>query len=273
MGDESGLWLIGLGPGGADRLTEQAVKAAQQADYRFLEGYTALLAPVTLSSLEEKLGTWQLLMRSGVEEPVELLSLATKSKVALLVVGDPLQATTHVDLQLRCEAENIPCHIIHGVSITTIVTGAVGLQSYRFGRQATFAYPFGDYLPTSPLEIILSNKKSNLHSLVLLDLDPSGNGEGEQSPMTPTIAIDVLRRMLEKLANDPGGNTNSTMLEEIEHWKIALCSDMGTAEECIRVGTPSQVALMQGGRIHCLVIPATLHEMEAQALARWSQGS
>ena len=269
MSDEAGLWLIGLGPGGADRLTEQAVNAAQQADYRFLEGYTSLLPPATLSSLEDNLGPWQLLMRSGVEKPVELLALAAKSRVALMVVGDPLQATTHVDLQLRCEDTGIPCHIIHGVSVTTIVTGAVGLQSYRFGRQATMAYPYGDYIPTSPLEIVLANREANLHSLVLLDLDPTGSGEGEQQPMSPAIAVDVLRKMAVKLSES--NEANATLLNEIEQWELALCTDMGTADATIRAGKPAQIALMKGGRIHCLVIPSTLHEMEARALARWSQ--
>ncbi len=269
MNGEVGLWLIGLGPGGADRLTEQAVKAAQQADVRFLEGYTALLPPATLCALEDNLGSWQLLMRSAVEKPTKLLSLAAKKRVALMVVGDPLQATTHVDLQLRCEDAGIACHIIHGISITTIVTGAVGLQSYRFGRQATMAYPYGDYIPTSPLEIVLANRQSNLHSLVLLDLDPSGSGEGEQRPMSPAIAVDVLRKMAAKLSES--NEANATLLNEIEQWEMALCTDMGTADATIRAGNPAQIALMEGGRIHCLVIPATLHEMEARALARWSQ--
>ena len=111
-----------------------------------------------MDKLESVIGPWNLRMRSSEEQPEELLDLAQENRVALLVVGDPLQATTHVDLQLRCLQRDIPCHVEHGISITTIVTGAVGLQSYRFGRQCTFAYPYGDYLPTSPLEVILENK-------------------------------------------------------------------------------------------------------------------
>ena len=196
-------------------------------------------------------------MRSAVEEPHDLLALAQTARVALLVVGDPLQATTHVDLQIRCEEMGVPCHVEHGVSITTIVTGAVGLQSYRFGRQCTFAYPYGDYLPTSPLEIILANRERDLHTLALLDLDPTGMGEGEQSPMTPEIAVDVLRQMAQRLEI------------EVEEWMLVLCSDMGTEDARILVGTLDEISGVKGGRIHCLLVPANLHDVEATALARW----
>ncbi len=255
--EKNGLWLIGLGPGDLQQMTIAALDAARSADHRFLEGYTALLPPEELMSMEAIIGSWEMRMRSAVEEPNDLLSLAQSSKVALLVVGDPLQATTHVDLQLRCDELGIPCHVQHGISITTIVTGAVGLQSYRFGRQCTFAYPYGDYLPTSPLEIILANRERDLHTLALLDLDPSGMGEGEQQPMMPKIAIEVLQKMADKL------DVN------VDDWTVVLCSDMGTGDARVSVGTPSEISEVKGGRIHCLLMPARLHDVEAAALARW----
>ena len=255
--DENGLWLIGLGPGDLQQMTVAALDAARSADYRFLEGYTALLPPDEVVNLEGLIGHWELRMRSAVEDPQDLLALAQTSKVALLVVGDPLQATTHVDLQIRCEEMGLPCHVEHGVSITTIVTGAVGLQSYRFGRQCTFAYPYGDYLPTSPLEVILANRERDLHTLALLDLDPTGMGEDEQSPMTPEIAVDVLRMMAKRLDVD------------VEDWTLVLCSDMGTDDARISVGTLDEISGVKGGRIHCLLVPASLHDVEAAALERW----
>lgn len=255
--DANGLWLIGLGPGDLSSMSLAAREAAAAADHRFVEGYTALLPLAELARLESEVGPWSMRMRGAVEEPVELLALARDSKVALLVVGDPLQATTHVDLQLRCEERGIPCHVLHGISITTIVTGAAGLQSYRFGRQCTFAYPYGDYLPTSPLEIILANRERDLHTLALLDLDPTGMGEGQQAPMTPAIAVDVLRRMAARLKVD------------VEGWDLVLCSDMGTVDARIRAGGLDEIASAEGGRLHCLLIPASLHEVEARALARW----
>ena len=254
---ESGLWLIGIGPGCLENMTTRAIEAASSADHRYLEGYTSILPQDSLSKLEELVGGWELRMRTSIENPDELLALAKEAKVALLIVGDPLQATTHVDLQLRCEEEGVCCEVVHGISITTIATGAVGLQSYRFGRQCTFAYPYGDYLPTSPLEIILSNQQRDLHTLALLDLDPTGAGEGEQRPMQPSSAMDVLRKMAGRLDID------------VEGWTVVLCSDMGTGDARIISGTPRQIEKISDGRIHCLVLPASLHDIEAAALQRW----
>ncbi|MBC8437939.1 MAG: diphthine synthase, partial [Euryarchaeota archaeon] len=219
--EDSGLWLIGLGPGDLDLMTVAAVEKSKKCDYRFLEGYTALLPDNQLEKLTGLVGGFEKVMRPGVENPKEILDLAKKSKVALMVVGDPLQATTHVDLQLRAEALGVNCHIIHGISITTIVTGAVGLQSYRFGRQVTLAYPYGEYLATSPFNLILENRERNLHTLVLLDLDPTGMGVEIQKPMSPKVAIDVLIRSAKKIGVD------------IDDWKIVLCTDMGGENQTI----------------------------------------
>lgn len=255
---EPGLWLIGLGPGDLSAMTTAAIEAAKSCEYRFLEGYTALLPPNEEQKLTTLVGDHELIMRPGVENPDQLLELASKSAVALMIVGDPLQATTHVDLQLRAKSAGINCHVIHGISITTIVTGAVGLQSYRFGRQVTLAYPYGEYLATSPFELILENLQRDLHSLVLLDLDPTGMGVDEQKPMSPDVAVDVLRRSANKIG------------EDIEQWKIVLCSDMGRPKQRIFYGTLDEIKSINDGEIHCIVIHGRLDELEAEALARWN---
>ena len=82
-------------------------------------------------------------------------------------------------------------------------------------------------------------------------------GEYEQSPMTPEIAVDVLRKMAERLDVD------------VEDWSLVLCSDMGTEDARISVGTLDEISGVKGGRIHCLLVPANLHDVEEAALARW----
>ena len=82
-------------------------------------------------------------------------------------------------------------------------------------------------------------------------------GEDEQSPMSPEIAIDVLRKMAASLEID------------VEDWVIVLCSDMGTENACVSVGSPSEISDIKKGRIHCMIVPAKLHDVEAAALERW----
>ena len=119
----TGLVLIGMGPGGVSGMTLAAFEAAKSADHRRYEAYTALWPAEDLAELEAEVGEITRVMRPEVEKPEQIFELARNSKVALLVVGDPLQATTHVDLQLQAEQAGIPCEVIHGISITTLVVG------------------------------------------------------------------------------------------------------------------------------------------------------
>ena len=224
----NGLWLVGIGPGNPDLLTLEAVEAISNCKHVFMEGYTAHLSEEYLEEFQSKYGKWEILMRGSIENPVKILDLADKESVALLVIGDVLQATTHIDLILRCDNLQIPTNIIHGISITTLI-GEVGLQAYRFGRQTTIPYSYKAYLPTSPLEIILANKTNNLHTLLLLDLDPTGMGEEQPQPMTPQIAIDTLNKMSQKLVDE-----GKPMIENLLSWDAILCSNLGTKNQQIK---------------------------------------
>tara|TARA_B100000459_G_scaffold147291_1_gene116286 strand:- start:523 stop:1452 length:930 start_codon:yes stop_codon:yes gene_type:complete len=283
---KTGLLLIGMGPGSVAGMTMEAIDAAKNADHRRYEAYTALWPEKELELLEQKIGSIKRVMRPEVEQPDELFQLAKNSLVALLVVGDPLQATTHVDLQLQAIEHEIECQVFHGVSITTIVTGAVGLSNYRFGRQTTLTYPYGGWIATSPLEMIAINKARGLHSLILFDLDPTGQGTGEQRPMKPRDAKrsfelmwDKLDEHLKQFSNPP----NTTLIavqeamfkallnEEMNDLPAILCSDMGTQDQKIIFATIGELEDLEGGRLNCLVIPAWTSEVEEKALLRWKQ--
>ena len=56
---------------------------------------------------------------------------------------------------------------------------------------------------------------------------------------------------------------------DVEEWTLVLCSDMGTGDASVNVGTARQISEITGGRIHCLLVPAELHDVEDAALARW----
>jgi len=282
---EAGLVLIGIGMGAIDGMTVEAVQRMKNADYRFLEAYTARWFDEDVARLEELVGPVELIMRPEVENPERILSLAAKSAVALLVIGDPLQATTHVDLQIQADAAAISCHVVHGISITTLVTGAVGLSNYRFGRQTTLTYPYGEWIVTSPLEVIAVNRALNMHTLVLFDLDPTGSGTGNQKPMQPRDAINSIRLMCEKLnssIDDMGPDDTlaalrlescKKLLLEIESIKCVLCSDMGTSRQGINYGVLGELISSKEGGLHCMVIPANESDVENAALSRWAKQS
>ena len=264
-----GLWLIGIGPGNPELLTLKAVDAAKKCEFRFLEGYTAVLSADDEVKINSLIGGWEKLMRPEIENPKKLLTLAKSHNVALLIIGDPLQATTHVDLQLRCEEEGIICNIIPGISITTLI-GVTGLQNYRFGRQTTMVYPFNNYIPTSPYETILNNYNNDLHSLVLFDLDPSGKGVDEQTPMKCNQAIEIMFKMKSKLAEN-----HDNFVDQIdENTKAVLCCNLGLSNQKITYSTLEHLGNGVGWDddvlMGCLIIPTKLHDIEDAALERWA---
>lgn len=278
---QSGLILIGMGPGTITAMTKEAISAAKSADFRRYEAYTALWPDDELAELEQIIGPIEKIMRPEVENPKEILSLAKDHVVAVLVVGDPLQATTHVDLQLQASEVGISCEVVHGISITNLVTGAIGLSNYKFGRQTTLTYPYSGWIATSPLEVIAVNRVMGLHTLALLDLDPTGAGTGLQLPMQPKDAVESLNAMAEKLSDDSEYMPTETTFErlkkesvvdicsEISAIKVVLCSDMGTDQQSIIATTVGSLAMEKGGRMNCLVFPASTSDVEEKALVRW----
>ena len=278
---QTGLVLVGIGPGAVEAMTTEAIEIAKAADFRRYEAYTALWPEDELANLVAIIGPIEKVMRPEVENPEEILGLAKDNLVALLVVGDPLQATTHVDLQMQAAEQGIDCKIVHGISITNLVTGAIGLSNYKFGRQTTITYPYNGWIATSPLEVIAVNRAQGLHTLALLDLDPTGAGTGKQKPMEPKDAVVSLIAMVEKLVGVKDNLPNDSVLEqlkvaaaesictEIYDIPVVLCSDMGTPQQSIVTTDVAGLQLEEGGRMNCLVFPASTSDVEDKALLRW----
>ena len=262
-----GLWLIGIGPGDLDHMTERARGVARGCSKRYLEGYTAVLPPKEEGRLESVVGPWEKLMRDEVEGAEELLASAREESVALLVVGDPMQATTHIDLEDRCVEQGIGFHVIPGLSATALAVSLSGMQSYRFGRQVTLPFATSDYLPTSPLKMLCNNFENCLHSLVLLDLDPTGMGLEQPRPMSPAEAVGLLEKMAARVVDEEEGGRG--LLEiPVKQWNGILLSDLGTEEERVLSGPLGDLSGQKGGMVHAFILPAEFSGMEEDAFER-----
>ena len=191
---------------------------------------------------------------------------ARVSAVALMVVGDPLQATTHVDLETWCSESGVNFHVEPGISATSLAVSASGLQSYRFGRQVTIPYRYGEYLATSPLEMIGGNLSRGLHTLVLLDLDPSGMGVDRPTPMKPKEAVSLIESMAEKcIEEEVGGIFTESSIRE---WDGFLLSDLGTDSQRVLSGSLGELSNAEGGLVHTLIIPANMSDNEKESFER-----
>ena len=58
---------------------------------------------------------------------------------------------------------------------------------------------------------------------------------------------------------------------EKDNLPIVLCSDMGTQEQKIILTNFEGLGNLEGGRLNCLIMPASTSEVEDKALLRWKQ--
>jgi len=165
------LYLIGLGLNDEKDLTLKAVEIAKKCEC-YCELYTSIWRG-SLENLKNIIGKdVTLLKRKDLEERQEaFLEKAKKMDVALFMPGDPLAATTHIDLVFEAKRKKIPIKIIHNASIFSAI-GEIGLQIYKFGKTATI--PLNGRLENVKTTL-KNNKKLGLHTLLLLDIDNETN--------------------------------------------------------------------------------------------------
>jgi diphthine synthase len=246
------LIFIGLGLHDENDITIKGLNEAKNSDVLFTESYTSRLKKGAIEKLEEQIGKEMIMLsREEVEGGEMILHEAREKRVAFLVPGDPMSATTHVDLRMRAQKEGIPTKVICGVSVVTAATGLLGLQSYKFGRTTTIPFKQKGYFPSSPYEAIKRNKEMGLHTLILLDLKEDGK------TMTIGEALDYLKELEEK-------KKGRVLTDES---LVCALGDVGSDEPevvCDKMGNLAQRKF--NSRIFCLVVPGDLHFMEKEAL-------
>ncbi|PBK86598.1 Diphthine synthase [Armillaria gallica] len=164
------FYIIGLGLCDEKDVTIRGLEAIKGSSRVYLEAYTSILMvqKEKLEAFYEK--PLILADRDMVEtESDEILANADREDVSLLVVGDPLGATTHTDIILRARALSIPTRVIHNASIMNAV-GACGLQLYNFGQTVSLVFFTDTWKPDSFYDRIKENADLGLHTLVLLDI-------------------------------------------------------------------------------------------------------
>lgn len=250
------------------------MQIVQSADLVFLEAYTSVLegAVVDAEKLQASYGCCPIVVadRDLVEQHAEerILEPARDKSVAFLVVGDPVCATTHTDLWLRCKRMGIEVTTIHNASILG-AAGSCGLQLYQFGQTVSIPFFDDNWRPLSFYPKIQFNRQGHLHTLCLLDIkvrEPDFQammkGRTEFLPpryMTVAQAAAQLIEAEEKMqgtAYDPA---------------TTLCvglARMGQSTQYIVAGTLNELVKADcGGPLHSLIITGgDLHDLELDFL-------
>lgn len=254
------LHLVGLGLHDVEDVTVKGLRAIQAADEVYAEFYTAMLAGTTDEALREFLGKdVQQLDRAGLERGAgDLIARAAQCELAILTAGDPLTATTHTDLLIRCKQAGVPVRIYHAPSIFSAAPGLVGLQHYKFGRTTTLVRPEDKWVPTSPFDAVQENHELGLHTLVLLDIKAD-----ETYFMRGNEGLELLLQLAEKVGANWFGPSS----------QAAVVARAGSMDPLVVTGTVAELLTIDfGAPLHCIVLPGTLQivEEEAWQLARAS---
>jgi len=236
------LYLIGTGMT-KESLPADALKILKQADKIYLENYTVNF-PYPKSDLEKiyKIKI-QELDRQKVENE-SILEEAKEKQIALLVYGDALSATTHMQLILECKKQSIPYRIYHNASIMTSVA-ETGLSLYKFGK--TTSMPNWSEHTNKPISFATYIKENNsikAHTLILTDIGL------EISP-----AIQQLKKSSEH---------ESLELPK----KIIAISHAGTPSQKIFYDTPENLSNQNINMPFCLIIPNNLSHIEEEVLKK-----
>ncbi len=249
------LVFVGLGLHDEKNVSLRGLETIKEADMVFAELYTSLMPAFSVSKLEKlSKKNITIVSRHDLEEEAgqKILDATKKGKTVLLVPGDPLIATTHVDLRIRAKKHGIRTRIIHGASVVSAVIGLSGLQNYKYGRSVTI--PFTDAISTveTPYKVVMENKRLGLHTLCFLDIRAE-----EKRYMT-------IRHGLENLL----------AMEKVKRKRVVTFDTLAVGVARAGSNNPKVQADYVAELInhdfghppHSLVFPGKLHFVEAEAL-------
>jgi diphthine synthase len=249
----SHLILVGLGLNDEYGLTLRGLESAKDVDLVFIETYTSSMPGMSMSGLSKMLGKEpvQLVRKALEEDSGRILDLAKRQNVAILIPGDPLIATTHIQLAIEARKLGVEVKIISGVSILSAAISLSGLQNYKFGKSVTLPFVRGREFFGTPFEVVKENRARGLHTLIYLDV----NDEGESMPIREALELIMKWEEAEKI----GVFQPSTLC-------VGLAR-LGSEHPVVKAGLIEELRTFPfGSTPHIMIFPGHLHFVELEAL-------
>lgn len=239
------LYLIGIGLDKKD-ITLKGLEIMKKCDKLYLDIYTSAL-PYSPQELEELSG--QKIYPAGrallENKSDDIIKEAKAHLVGVLVSGDPLSATTHIDLVLRARKAKVKFEVVHAASIITAIA-ETGLQLYKFGKIVSIPKWQPNYKPESWYDLMKKNLLQDAHTLILLDMELNVK---EALNYIYEISKEREDKILEK--------------------DIIIGSCLGTSQHRIKIGKIKELVKQKLNEFKmpsCLVLPAKLHFIEEEFL-------
>jgi len=249
-------------------ITVRGLEAVKKSDKVFLEAYTSVLCvgKERLEAFYEK----EIIIadRNMVESEAEqIYEPSVDQDVALLVVGDPVCATTHTDIMIRAKEIGAKVELIHNASIMG-AAGSCGLQLYNFGHTVSIPYFDDKWRPTSFYPKIKYNREGAMHTLCLLDIkvkepDFDAMMKGQTKFLPP-------RFMSVNTAAEQLIEAEETHGEGIYDDTKTLCvglARLGQPDQKIIAGTLRELVEQDFGEpLHSLIVCGECHDLELEVL-------
>ncbi|MCP8318432.1 MAG: diphthine synthase [Candidatus Methylarchaceae archaeon HK01B] len=246
------LSFIGLGLYGMNGISVMGLDLAKKADVVYLDVYTSPIPEGDISSLQGLIDKKIIAVgRDFIEDGYDIINQAKEKEVALMIPGDPMVATTHMDLRLRAEKAGIKTYIVHASSILSALPGETGLHIYSFGKPVTLMR--SGWAPISTVyEVVYENLTKGLHTAVLLEYDHSTDFF-----LKPGDALQSLLEMEEDF--EQGIFHHETF--------VLVASRVGSHFQSLSGGKLVNLIHQDyGDPPHILLVPGKLHFTEVDAL-------
>jgi len=246
------LYLVGIGLNNDD-ITLQALSILRNSIV-YADRYTTFFDEERRNYISNLINSPIIdLNREDLEEKLGVIvERARDANISIMVGGDPLIATTHKIIFIEAKKRKVPIKVVHASSVLSSLIGESGLDFYRFGQICTISKWQTNYMPVSFYEVIEKNYNNNLHSIVLLDYDPTKNSS---LPLKDAIAI--LEEAEKKYKK---GLIKDNTLLFVMH-KIALD---GQQKLIINVSSAKKLNFANGPT--ALIIPAKLSDIEKEVI-------
>lgn len=248
--------LIGIGLGARD-ISVKSIDFIRSADTVIMDSYTSTIGKESIDFIIKETGKEpKKEPRSAFEDNLkDTVKMARDKSMAILVIGDPLIATTHHIILDEARKQGIKTAVFHSASIFSAAIGESGLDIYKFGPSTTVPFWSEHYKPTSFIDAIAKNKENNEHTLLLLDV-----GAGGTSPMGIAEALKIINNAQEMQGN-------KTIKDQD---KLIILADIGRESQKIIHSKYSEIIFHEeelAGSTISIIVPAELNFAEADALS------
>ncbi len=228
------------------------MEVIRSVDAVFLEMYTSKGPAEFMDQLRSIRGDLIQVSRKDLEDrngEVIMRELEGGRNAALLVIGDPMIATTHTTIAVIAKRRGFNVRVINSVSIVCAVLSQLGLSPYKLGPVATITYPRMGVLSMRAYEVLSDNLIRGLHTILLLDIKDDGDF------MSVSEAVELLKKM----------EDNGKLGIISRDLAVVYAARIGWGNQSIKVSTIEDAPNI-GETPHTIVIPGLLNPVEQEYL-------